>query len=328
MEQEAALEKSRTPIAHPDREFTVETRSQWRLTLRRFFRHRLAVASLTVLTIMVIAFLSNGKWPWGGRWWQYSYEDIVTVPTTRPNGRVIDLPASDLAPSLQHPMGTDKIGHDVFAQVLRGGQKSVQVMLLVALISTTIGVVIGAVAGFFRGLVDTALMRLIDLLLTIPTLAVLAVLSRRLSNSGSWWIVGVLIAAFAWLSIARVIRAEVLSLREKEFVEAARAVGGSRPYIIRRHILPNVVGTMIVAATLAMALAILTETTLSYLGLGIRAPDTSLGTLVSEAQAAASSTWWQFYFPGLVIVVIVLCINFIGDGLRDAFDPRQQRVRA
>lgn len=295
-------------VYEPEREFTVAARSQWRMVARRFVRHRLAMVSLVVLVLVILVSLV------GGRFWTYSYDEIT--------------PSFSEGPSWEHPMGTNGVGNDVLAQVLRGAQKSVQIMLLVALFSTVIGVTLGAIAGFYGGRVDSVVMRFIDLVLTIPLLAVLAVLSHNVSQSGSWFGVAVIIAALVWTTIARVVRAEILSIREKEFVEAARAVGASDRRIIRRHILPNVVGSIIVAATLTMAAAILIETTLSYLGLGIRVPDTSLGLLVSDGQSAAQTRPWLFYFPGLVIIVIVLCINFIGDGLRDAFDPKQTRVRA
>jgi peptide/nickel transport system permease protein len=289
-------------------EFGVEARSQLRMVLRRFLRHRLAMASLVMLVAVIVLSLV------GGRLWTYNYTEIT--------------PEFSTGPTWKHPMGTDGVGHDVFAQVLRGAQKSVQIMLLVALFSTAIGVLIGSVAGYYRGKVDALLMRFIDLVLTVPTLAILAVLSNKVRQSGSWFGIALIIAALAWTTLARVVRAEILSLREKEFVEAARAAGASDARIIFRHLLPNVVGSIIVAATLTMAAAILVETTLSYLGLGIKVPDTSLGLLVSQGQASAQTRPWLFYFPGMFIIIIVLCVNFIGDGLRDAFDPKQTRVRA
>jgi ABC-type dipeptide/oligopeptide/nickel transport system permease subunit len=289
-------------------DFEGKARSQTRMVIRRFARHRLAMASLIILLLLILTALI------GGRLWKYDYAEIT--------------PEFSTPPSWEHPMGTDGPGHDTFAQVLRGAQKSVQIMLLVALFSTAIGVTVGAIAGYYGGMIDAILMRLIDLVLTVPTLAVLAVLANKVRQSGSWFGIAVIIAALVWTTIARVVRAEMLSLREKEFVEAARAAGASDRRIIFRHLLPNIVGSIIVAATLTMAAAILIETTLSYLGLGIKVPDTSLGLLVSDGQSAAQTRPWLFYFPGLFIIVIVLCVNFIGDGLRDAFDPRQTRVRA
>jgi ABC-type dipeptide/oligopeptide/nickel transport system permease subunit len=293
----------------PEREFTVVRRSQVQMILRRFLAHRLAVASLVVFVLMVLLSLL------GGRLWKYGYADITDDFST--------------PPSLAHPMGTDDIGHDSMAQVLRGAQKSVQVALMVAFLATTFGAVIGALAGYYRGWVDSALMRFTDLVLTVPTIAILAVLAAAVADqAGNWFFVGLVLAALLWTYIARVVRGTFLSLREKEFVEAARALGASDARIMFRHLLPNATGSIIVNATVMVSVAILTETALSYLGLGIQAPDTSLGLLIGSGQQAATTRPWLFYFPGLIIVIIALTINFVGDGLRDAFDPTQTRVRA
>jgi ABC-type dipeptide/oligopeptide/nickel transport system permease subunit len=292
-----------------EREFTVVRRSQTQMIIRRFLAHKLAVGSLVVFLLMIIISLV------GGRFWKYGYADITDQFST--------------PPSLEHPMGTDDIGHDTLAQVLRGAQKSVQVALLVAFLATTIGTVIGAVAGYYRGWVDSALMRFTDLVLTIPSIAILAVLASTVaSQAGNWFFIGLILALLQWTYIARVVRGTFLSLREKEFVEAARALGASDTRIMFRHLLPNATGSIIVNATVTVAIAILLETALSYLGLGIKPPDTSLGLLVSTGQQAATTRPWLFYFPGLIIVIIALTINFVGDGLRDAFDPTQTRVRA
>jgi peptide/nickel transport system permease protein len=292
-----------------EREFTVARRSQTQMVIRRFMAHKLAVGSLVVFVLVVIISLI------GGRFWKYNYADITDEFSS--------------PPSLAHPMGTDDIGHDSLAQVLRGAQKSVQVALLVAFLSTTVGTVVGAVAGYYRGWVDSALMRFTDLVLTIPSIAILAVLAATLADkAGNWFFVGVVLALLLWTYIARVVRGTFLSLREKEFVEAARALGASDTRIMFRHLLPNATGSIIVNATIMVSVAILTETALSYLGLGIKSPDTSLGLLISTGQQAAQTRPWLFYFPGLMIIVIALTINFVGDGLRDAFDPTQTRVRA
>jgi ABC-type dipeptide/oligopeptide/nickel transport system permease subunit len=293
----------------PEREFTVAARSQTQMIVRRFLAHKLAVGSLVVFLLVVVASLI------GGRIWRYGYAEIT--------------PEFSSPPSLKHPMGTDSIGHDSMAQILRGAQKSVQVALMVAFLSTTIGALIGALAGYYRGWIDSALMRFTDLVLTIPLLAILAVLAANVADkAGNWFFIGLVLALVLWTSIARVVRGTFLSLREKEFVEAARALGASDARIMFRHLLPNATGSIIVNATITVAVAILLETALSYLGLGIRPPDTSLGLLVSEGQQAATTRPWLFYFPGLIIVIIALTVNFIGDGLRDAFDPTQTRVRA
>ncbi len=293
-----------------DREFTVQARSQWQLVLRRFLAHRLAVGSLVVFLLIVVAALV------GGRVWKYEYAEFVIPDYSKP-------------PSLKHPFGTDELARDELAQVLQGAQKSVQIALLVAVLSTTIGTIVGLVSGFYRGHVDNLLMRFVDLVLTVPSIAILALLGAALGSRGGGWLpVALILSALLWASIARVIRGVVLSLREREFIEAARALGASDRRIMFRHLLPNVVGPIIVNATIAVAVAILVESALSYIGLGVQPPDTSLGLLIATGQQAAQTRPWLFYFPGLVIILIALTINFIGDGLRDAFDPRQTRVRA
>ncbi len=305
---EHGVQVHEVPQTTTEREFTVERRSQTQMVIRRFMAHKLAVGSLVVFTLMVLISLV------GGRFWKYNYADITDQFSS--------------PPSLAHPMGTDDIGHDSLAQVLRGAQKSVQVALLVAFLSTTVGAVIGALAGYYRGWVDTALMRFTDLVLTIPSIAILAVLAATLADkAGNWFFVGLVLSLLLWTYIARVVRGTFLSLREKEFVEAARALGASDTRIMFRHLLPNATGSIIVNATIMVSVAILTETALSYLGLGIKSPDTSLGLLISTGQQAAQTRPWLFYFPGLFIILIALSINFIGDGLRDAFDPQQTKVR-
>jgi ABC-type dipeptide/oligopeptide/nickel transport system permease subunit len=296
---EHGVQVHEVPATTTEREFTVVRRSQTQMVTRRFMAHKLAVGSLVVFLLVVIISLI------GGRFWKYGYADITDEFSS--------------PPSWEHPMGTDDIGHDSLAQVLRGAQKSVQVALMVAILATTLGSVIGAIAGYYRGWV----------VLTIPSIAILAVLAATVADkAGNWFFVGLVLALLQWTYIARVVRGTFLSLREKEFVEAARALGASDTRIMFKHLLPNASGSIIVNATVTVAVAILIETSLSYLGLGIRAPDTSLGLLVSEGQQAATTRPWLFYFPGLVIIIIALTINFIGDGLRDAFDPTQTRVRA
>jgi ABC-type dipeptide/oligopeptide/nickel transport system permease subunit len=293
----------------PEREFTVAARTQSQMIIRRFLAHKLAVGSLVVFLLVVVASLI------GGRFWKYNYADITDQFSS--------------PPSLAHPMGTDDIGHDSMAQILRGAQKSVQVALMVALLATTFGAVVGALAGYYRSWVDSALMRFTDLALTIPAIALLAVLAANVpEQAGNWFFVGLILAALQWTYIARVVRGQFLSLREKEFVEAARALGASDARIMFRHLLPNATGSIIVNATVTVAVAILLETALSFLGLGIQPPDTSLGLLISTGQQAATTRPWLFWFPGIFIVIIALTVNFIGDGLRDAFDPTQTRVRA
>ncbi|MFF5987755.1 ABC transporter permease [Prauserella flavalba] len=289
-----------------EREFTVAERSQAQLVIRRFLQHKLAVGSLVVLVLIVLlAFV-------GGWLWKYDVSEL-TGDHSQP-------------PSWDHPFGTDAIGHDSFAQVLRGTQISIGIAVLVALFATIVGTIWGAVAGFYRGWVDTILMRIADLVLTLPLLAVAAVLAHN--TQGAWWLIAIVIAGLYWAYVSRVARGVVLSLREKEFIEAARALGATDSRIIFRHLVPNALGSVIVNATILVAIAILIETSLSFLGFGVQPPDTSLGLLVSQNQTAVSTRPWLFYFPGLFIILIALTINFIGDGLRDAFDPQQTKVRA
>lgn len=288
-----------------DREFTVAQRSQGQLVLRRFLQHRLAVASLVVFVVLVlVAYV-------GGALWHYAPNEIT--------------PDNSVPPSFGHPFGTDAIGKDQFAQVLRGTRISLQIAVLVAIFATAVGTLWGAVAGYFGGVVDTIMMRVSDLILTLPLIAVAAMLGHNFG--GTWYLIAFVIAGLYWAYVSRVSRGVVLSLREKEFVEASRALGASNARIILRHLVPNALGSIIVNATILVAIAILLETALSYLGFGVRPPDTSLGLLVSDAQTALTTRPWLFYFPGLFIILIALTINFIGDGLRDALDPQQTKVR-
>jgi peptide/nickel transport system permease protein len=293
------------PATPTEREFTIKERSQLQQATRRFMRHRLAVGSLIVFVLTVLfAFIVP-------LFWKYTYTDLKS-------------PGS-LPPSLAHPFGTDDIGHDSFAQVLRGLQQSIKVALSIALLASIGGTLWGGISGYYRGLADSALMRFADLLLTLPPIALAAALGNN--SGGAWWAIALILGGLGAPYVARVVRGVVLSLREQEFIEAARALGASDSRIILRHLVPNSFAVIIVNATLLVAAGILSETALSYLGVGVRAPDTSLGLLITEAQSAVNIRPWLFYFPGLFIILIALTINFIGDGLRDALDPRQTRQR-
>ncbi|MEO3872237.1 ABC transporter permease [Nonomuraea sp. B12E4] len=295
----------RAPVPLADQPFAVTERTQTQLVLRRFLRHRLAVFSLLVFVLIVLfAFV-------GPLLWKYTY--------------FTSTPDNSQPPSLDHPFGTTGDGKDLLALVMRGTQQSVKISLLIAVVSTAFGTIWGAAAGYFRGVVDAVLMRIADLVIILPILAVAAVLAN--SSDGAWWMVSLVIAGLVWSHVARVVRGVVLSLREREFVEAARALGATDARIIFRHLVPNAIGPIIVAATILVASGILIETALSFLGFGVQPPDTSLGILVSEARTAVQTRPWLFYFPGLFIILIALCVNFIGDGLRDALDPKQTRVR-
>jgi ABC-type dipeptide/oligopeptide/nickel transport system permease subunit len=286
----------------------LQARSQWAFARRRFLRHRLAMASLCVLLIVFgLGVFANVIAP-------YSYSDVNIQALTQ-------------APSTHHLFGTDQAGRDYFSRTLFGIRTSARVALLVGFLSTLLGTVIGGLAGYFGGWSDNILMRITDLFLTLPLLAVLLTAAKFLGHSGPTQ-VALLLAFFIWTPIARIVRGSFLSLREKEYVEAAKASGSGDIRIMFRHMIPNTIGPILVAATLTTALAILLESTLSFLGFGIEPPTPALGVLISEGQDQGLSSWWLVTFPGLTIVLIVLCINFVGDGLRDALDPTQRRIRA
>jgi ABC-type dipeptide/oligopeptide/nickel transport system permease subunit len=285
----------------------VEARSQWDLFRRQFFSHKLAMASLVVLVIIAVAALL-AEWiaPYA-----YDAQDIRN--RSRP-------------PTLEgwHLFGTDKIGRDYFSRVLYGTRTSIFVAFLVAILATAIGTIIGALAGYYRGWLDNVLMRFTDFVIAVPFLAILLVASAYFGR-GSPWRVAIILSFLLWTAIARIVRGNYLSLREKEFVEAAKASGASDFRIMFRHMLPNTLGPIIVNATLTVATAILLEATLSFLGFGIRPPTPALGKLIDDGKNAMLTDWWLVFMPGLTIVTICLCINFVGDGLRDALDPTQPR---
>jgi peptide/nickel transport system permease protein len=292
-------------------------RKQWQVITRRFFRHKAAIAGLIIFVLLVLFAIL------GDMVWKYEAGDLNLGRYQAPNG--------------DHPFGTGQIGDDLFAKVIRGTGFSMQIALVAAAINTALGVILGALAGYYRGWVDSVLSRLTDLVLLVPLFLVAAVLSRSTfsteeiakgGGSSNWLQVAIIIGLVNWPTVARTVRGMVLSLREKEFVEAAKALGGGPGRVIFRHILPNTMDVVIVNATIAVAQAVLIESALSFVQLGVKYPDTSLGLLISENQNELLVHPWLFYFPFLFIVLISLSVNFVGDGLRDAFDPRQKRVRA
>jgi peptide/nickel transport system permease protein len=224
-----------------------------------------------------------------------------------------------------HPFGQDNIGRDGFARVMRGTQQSLTIMVIIGALATLIGVIFGSISGYFRGHVDNVIMRFTDMVIAIPTIVLGAILGVMVGGA-SPALLAFALSFMVWTGMARLVRAQFLALREQEFVDAARVAGASHFRIMFKHILPNAVGIIIVNSTLLMASAILLETSLSFLGFGITSPDVSLGQIINEYQAAFTTRPWLFWWPGLFIVTIALCVNFIGDGLRDAFDPRQRRI--
>jgi ABC-type dipeptide/oligopeptide/nickel transport system permease subunit len=287
----------------------VKARSQWSYARKRFLRHRLAMTGLVLLVIIFGAgVFANFIAPYSFS--EIDLNNILAPPTTVG----------------QHYFGTDEIGRDSFSRVIYGIRTSMEVGLFVAVVSSIVGLCIGAMAGYYGGWIDNLMMRITDLVLTLPLLAVLLT-AAALLGQGNQWRVSIILTLFFWTVIARVVRGIFLSLREKEYVEAAKAAGAGDARIMFRHILPNTLGPIIVNGTLAVATAILTEAALSFLGFGITPPTPSLGNLVQGGQTNPQQ-WWLTIFPGLTIVLIVLCVNFVGDGLRDALDPTQRRVRA
>ena len=309
----------------------IEGLSQGRIVLRRFVRHRGAMVSAILLLILIImAFSSEGIDALGLHipgWWKYTFTHIGGVTDGgRPTLSVIPewLGGAGIRWG-EHPFGQDDIGHDTFAQVMRGTQQSLMIVFVVGVVSTFIGIVVGAVSGFFRGGIDAVLMRLTDVVIIIPLLVLTAVLGKTYGNSGSF-VLAIVLGLASWTGLARLVRGDVLGLREREFVDAARVAGASNSRIMFVHILPNAIGVVIVNATLLMSATILTEAAIGFLGFGVQAPDVSLGKLIFDFQTAFTVRPWLFWWPGVMIVIIALTINFIGDGLRDAFDPRQKRA--
>ncbi|MGH9211650.1 MAG: ABC transporter permease [Acidimicrobiales bacterium] len=273
--------------------------SQWQLFVRRLRRHKLAIASLVVLTLLFVAC-------YGADWiapYAHGQQDLTPGAELQP-------------PNGDHLLGTDQLGRDYLTEILYAGQISLRIGLTVALISTLVGTVTGAAAGYYGGLWDQILMRVTDLFLIVPALAVLAIARQKFGSSATT--ISLVLAGVLWMSIARVVRGQTLALKEKEFVEAARALGASSLRIILRHIMPNCIGPIVVNATLSIAVAILTESALSFLGFGV---DDSWGNLLNLARGNYDNDTHLLYFPGLAILLTVLCVNALGDGLRDALDP-------
>jgi peptide/nickel transport system permease protein len=310
--------------------------SQGQIVRKRFLQHKaamIAVFTLSSLVVFVFSALSLkiGPWTYPG-WWKYGIEDLSDLTTSCKDG-LVGCPTASLRPKWlggagiglgEHPFGQDSIGRDYFALVMRGAQRSLMVTVIIGAIGGVIGTVVGAIAGFYRGTIDSILMRFTDFIITVPSIIIGSVIGFHFGNLGVAFLAFYL-GLFAWTGLSRLVRGEFLTLREREFVDAARVAGATNRRIIFKHILPNAVGIIIVSVTLLMSGAILLETALSYLGFGVVPPDVSLGRLISDYQESFTTRPWLFWYPGIFIVTIALCINFIGDGLRDAFDPRQRR---
>jgi peptide/nickel transport system permease protein len=269
---------------------------------RRFLRNKAAVVSLILLCLLFVGcYALPPLLP-------YSYSDLDYYALQQP-------------PTPKHWFGTNALGQDLLAQMLRGMQKSLLIGVCVAFISTIIAATVGAIAGYFGGWRDRTLMWSVDLLLVVPSFILIAIVTPRTRESGTiLWLI-VLLAAFSWMISSRIVRGMTMSLREREFVVAARYMGVSDWRIITRHVLPNVASILIIDTALNVGVAILAETGLSFLGFGVQPPDVSLGTLIADGTRSVTTFPWVFLFPAGFLVLIVLCANLIGDGLRDALDP-------
>ena len=277
--------------------------SQWSMAWREFKKNQTAVLGLYVLVVLCLATL------------------LAPYLTRYDPNAMIDLVATrHLSPSADHVMGTDEFGRDVLTRVLYGARISLSIAFIAVVISVTLGTAVGAASGFFGGAVDTVLMRFVDMLISFPRLVLLITVIALFERSIA--LVILVLGLTLWPSTARIVRGEVLSLREREFIQAARALGLSSARIIYRHIVPNVLGPVIVAATLGIGNIILIEAGLSFLSLSIPPPDPSWGTMIYDGREFMLQAWWVATFPGLAIVVTVVAFNLVGDGLRDALDPR------
>jgi peptide/nickel transport system permease protein len=290
------------------------------LAWRRFRKHRMAVIGAVGISLLLL-FIIIGS---------------VVIPETGANN--IDLYNRLIGPTTIHWFGTDSTGRDVFNRIIYGGQISIFIGVLAVVLEVTLGTVIGAVAAYFGGWVDAILMRFTEAMLAIPSLFLLIVLAKFLGQSaptinilgrtfsGSVGIVILVIGMTSWMFLARIVRANVLSLKELDYISAAKALGANYQRIFFSHLVPNTLGPIIVAATLGVANAILTEAYVSFLGLGVQPPTSTWGNMMDQAQSfLIQGVWWMWVFPSLFIIFTILCINLMGDGLRDAFDPRSTK---
>lgn len=287
---------------------TLRQETLYSIAWRHFRRHKPALAGTCVLILLVLG--------------------VTLVPlVTKYDPGKTNIKDKYLPPSLEHPMGTDGLGRDLFLHAMEGGRISLLVGLSAMLLAITIGTTIGAISGFYGGMIDNILMRVADIMLTMPTLFIAIVLMQLLRagvipflSAGIMPII-VVIAITRWMGVARLVRASYLSIKQKEFIEAARCAGAKNLRIIVRHILPNAMSPIIVAATLSVGSAIITEAGLSFLGMGVQPPTPTWGNMLRNAQSEMDYAPWTAIFPGLFIFLTVISFNYIGDGLRDALDP-------
>ena len=307
LEQEV---RRRQEEAGADYEVSLESLSQWQLAWRKFRKHRLALVGVGILAFFVVAALI------GPIFLPYAFDDIP-----RPNEIVYE----GRPPTLAHPFGeTGGLQRDVLTLVINGARTSLFIGFSSMLIGVTIGTIVGSIAGYLGGFLDNILMRIVDVMLSLPTLFVILVVARSFKDQrDNVWSIILVFGLFSWMGVSRLVRSLFLSIREREFVEAARAVGVRDRRIIFRHILPNALSPIVVAATLIIAANIIGEAFVSFLGFGVNPINPTWGNILSNALTfILVGNWWWPLFPGLAIILTVLAVNFVGDGLRDAFDPR------
>jgi peptide/nickel transport system permease protein len=319
-----------------------KARTQWQLFRRRFVRHRLAMVGLVMLVLLFIVCF-GARWiaPYDRNEINLGLEDtteqtaegqgggdlldqLLKEQEAKAAGTFDERHGQGRQPSAVHWFGTDILGRDYLTEILFAGQISLKIGVAVAVVATVVGALIGAIAGYFGRWADQLLMRLTDLFLIVPAIAILAIALKKFGQTD--FTIILVLAGLSWMTVGRVVRGQTMALKEREFVDAARVAGASSWRIIFRHLLPNMIGPITVAATFNMAAAIIAESTLSYLGYGVQPPKTSWGNMLSSAsEFTGSDKSYLLYFPGLFVLVTVLAINFIGDGLRDAFDPQTGR---
>jgi peptide/nickel transport system permease protein len=302
------------------REESREALTPGQLVWRRFRKHRMALIGAAGVVLLLL-FIIGGS---------------IIVPESAANEA--DLTRRLVGPTAAHVFGTDSVGRDVFNRIIYGGQISLFIGLLAVTLEVTLGTMVGGIAAYYGGVVDAVLMRITEAMLAIPSLFLLIVLAKFIGRdvgqvmilgrtfSGSIGIVILVIGVTSWMYLARIVRANVLSLKEMDYISASRALGASNQRIFFSHLVPNTLGAIIVAATLGLASAILTEAYVSFLGLGVQQPTSTWGNMMQQAQSfMMRGAWWMWIFPSLFIVFTILCINLMGDGLRDALDPRSTR---
>ena len=291
-------QKANIAILEPDKERPNQNRA-----LKRFLKHRVAIVAVIILTIITVISVLAPVFA------RYEYDKI-------------DLRSGGLSPNMEHWFGTDRTGRDIWSRTLYGGRVSLAVGVGATFIATTIGTILGAISGYYRGWIDTIIMRLTDTVMAFPSIVIMLTLAALLPRS--LWNIVIIIGGLSWPPVARLVRAQFMSVRENEFVQAAQALGASDRSIIFRHIMPNVFAPLVALITFSVGSAILTEAGLSFLGLGVPPPAPSWGNMLESARNLdiLQHLPWMWIPPAIMTVLTVLCVNFIGDGIRDAIDPR------